>query len=397
MTKTTDLDQLNSVNDADLLLVVDVSDTSMSPNGTSKKLTVGELLEGVSASWSDLSQSESIAFGSSILEFDGRFQISNGLTFVKPTGGDVAGPSSYTTPQKETFKQGWQMVFASGGTGEPSNGSIYPDNIMKWGWNCNGEVHNEPRFNFTLESAFRNEIGGVDCFEFNIDVLTQDATSYRCFGLGMPRATFNRTNKDALQAFFAVNYLSLGSAGSTPVSDAAFLFDMRDSTSQPLGKFLSVGAGGDTTAHIRLQSANTPCIKQNNGGGFTNLPYVSTFETNVAIRSDVSFSVQYDANVQCGLAVDSNSAGMVLKSAIARSIYYMVGATTYCQADDINFRDYTDSTSWLQYSRGNFIKIGRAGGYPLELVGGLVKPNLPTSNPGAGFLWNDGGTVKVGT
>jgi hypothetical protein len=36
-------------------------------------------------------------------------------------------------------------------------------------------------------------------------------------------------------------------------------------------------------------------------------------------------------------------------------------------------------------------------GGKFNIVGGNFKPTLPTSNPGPGILWNDSGTVKVGT
>jgi len=107
---------------------------------------------------------------------------------------------------------------------------------------------------------------------------------------------------------------------------------------------------------------------------------------------------QYDSTHNAAIFSASNQAGIKFQGGTSdKTTLFQFSNVFYVQSDQIVFRDDTDSTSWLQYSRGNFIKIGRADGYPLELVGGLVKPNLPTSNPGAGYLWNDGGTVKVGT
>lgn len=40
---------------------------------------------------------------------------------------------------------------------------------------------------------------------------------------------------------------------------------------------------------------------------------------------------------------------------------------------------------------------GKADTAVFEVSNSYVKLNLPTSNPGAGILWNDSGTVKVGT
>jgi hypothetical protein len=44
--------------------------------------------------------------------------------------------------------------------------------------------------------------------------------------------------------------------------------------------------------------------------------------------------------------------------------------------------------TWLNSSNALLAAITATGG---------IFCTLPTSNPGAGFLWNDAGTVKVGT
>jgi len=52
---------------------------------------------------------------------------------------------------------------------------------------------------------------------------------------------------------------------------------------------------------------------------------------------------------------------------------------------------------YFGYDTGAGITLTLEQGGPFSIVGGNFKPTLPTSNPGAGILWNDGGTVKVGT
>lgn len=51
---------------------------------------------------------------------------------------------------------------------------------------------------------------------------------------------------------------------------------------------------------------------------------------------------------------------------------------------------------YMGFDTGNDITLNLETGN-FHIVGGNFKPTLPTSNPGPGILWNDGGTVKVGT
>ena len=489
MTKTTALTNMDTVDAAnDLLLAVDVSDTTMSSGGTSKKLKPEKLLEGVTAAiagkantshthlvanlsdatadakqllqsyantdfatsahthilsdveelvdalaskydsshvgttanklvqltseaklpavdgslltnlpsgsaWADLSADESVAFGSNTLEFDGRFQPRGGLTFIKTTSVPQA-PTAYTQPQKDTFKQGWQIV-SNGGT--PSYDSIYPDNIMKFGWNLNGEVYNEPRFSFDFESAFRNANGSPDLFEWNINIYTQNGNTFRPFGMTMPRADLSTGTKDVCEAGFYVNSFTLGSIDDSFSSAPSFTFDMRTTVSP--GKKFIVGADGTATTHILLNSNNVAQIKQSVGGGNTlDLPYASTFEGNDCVKTTVPISCQYNATQQVAIYALSNQSGMKFLSNDSGSFtFFQFGATTYADvAGTMSFRDTSDASTWLRYNGYGNVIVGRAGSV-VEIKGGYLTCNLPTSNPGAGYLWNDGGTVKVGT
>jgi len=51
---------------------------------------------------------------------------------------------------------------------------------------------------------------------------------------------------------------------------------------------------------------------------------------------------------------------------------------------------------YMGFDTGNDITLTLETG-KFVIAGGNFQPTLPTSNPGPGILWNDGGTVKVGT
>lgn len=137
--------------------------------------------------------------------------------------------------------------------------------------------------------------------------------------------------------------------------------------------------------------------------GDTTLPSYSTLSiplgtisTGAFVTTNSSFDVLY--GIPIGLAGSGGTANVFLRASAANTIAQYNGTSAQehqwfgTRTDATNYRRVVIgmSTAGVGYLRPEGAGTG-ASGNVLHISG------LPTSNPGPGILWNDAGTVKVGT
>jgi hypothetical protein len=84
--KLTDLAAIATLNDADLLHIVDVSDTTSDPAGTSFKVTVGQLKATFRPTVVDLSEAVDGITASFSVPSEPQYIVVNGATYFKDAG-----------------------------------------------------------------------------------------------------------------------------------------------------------------------------------------------------------------------------------------------------------------------------------------------------------------------
>lgn len=130
--------------------------------------------------------------------------------------------------------------------------------------------------------------------------------------------------------------------------------------------------------------ANAMCLTDDNG------------VTSLVTRTDFTF-IRYSAMFGWG---DPASFNMDLR-------FYRDAANTFAQRNGVNaqtnriYGTYTDVSNYRRLaqtmSAAGVAEIKPEGAGTGSAGNVLHISGLPTSNPGAGILWNDAGTVKVGT
>lgn len=139
---------------------------------------------------------------------------------------------------------------------------------------------------------------------------------------------------------------------------------------------------------------------------------IPAWVTNPTIASPTfTGTVIVDAN-QAGAFPDTNAYVLLLKGWAGGNQAYtgirfaMHEHTSGWGADIQGFDDTGDYGGALVFRTGTGsptgtpterIRIASTATANITFSNCLIIPNLPTSNPGAGKLWNDSGTVKVGT
>lgn len=118
--------------------------------------------------------------------------------------------------------------------------------------------------------------------------------------------------------------------------------------------------------------------------------------TSLVLRSDLTF-IRYSAMFGWG---DPASFNMDLR-------FYRDAANTLAQRNGVNaqtkriYGTYTDASNYrrlVQTMSSAGVAEIKPEGAGTGVTGNVLHiSGLPTSNPGAGILWNDAGTVKVGT
>jgi hypothetical protein len=157
----------------------------------------------------------------------------------------------------------------------------------------------------------------------------------------------------------------------------------------PGGLFLFYGDEGQFRFHATGTAGtviSSACqMKITQAGVFAIGPSVNL---GAGVITGATFSVDASGNTLASGTVKagSNSVGSVeLVPTDATRIGYLAWLKAGTRQGYIGYNTDTNITMVIE-SGGNFV-----------IQGGNFKPTLPTSNPGAGILWNDGGTVKVGT
>lgn len=210
MTKTTALTNMDTVDAAnDLLLAVDVSDTTMSSGGTSKKLKPEKLLEGVTAAIAAHASNDSnphsvtktqVGLGNADNTSDANKPISSATQTALDAKlddsevGTTANKLVRLTSEAKLPAVDASLLFGTTqtmvGTATTSNyvetyelnnfGRGVPDNVHYRGINTDGALLTHPQVGFGLENYFVVDGTGQKLVEYNFDYTSIDrAVEYR--------------------------------------------------------------------------------------------------------------------------------------------------------------------------------------------------------------------------
>lgn len=245
--------------------------------------------------------------------------------------------------------------------------------------------------------------------------LTGAATLTRT-GLGATRADglslINSTAAaaGAQQASPAMSWKAFGwktnsTAASQSVDMHAWLLPVQG-TANPTGllKFTAIVDGGtaldalciDTRGFLLIDSTNaneaTPNIRGDASGTFG----ISIFNGQLYFRSYSNTSVGiYNGGIQvngsCTIGFCVTNVGTTIDVVLARDAAGILALKNGTSAQKFRVYGTTTGSKYLQIEHdGTNAKITSSSG-------NVLLSNLPTSNPGAGILWNNAGTPAIGT
>jgi hypothetical protein len=218
-----------------------------------------------------------------------------------------------------------------------------------------------------------------------------EATSARAFNLY--NTTDVTTNFERGKIAWDSNVLKIGTEKGGTGTARALEFQT-DGTSR-----WSVGA---TTGHLLASADNTYDI----GASGANRPRAIYTAGNVSVGNDLLMNMGVGAGISFGAGYGSITRGISGALALGlnpgSTLNYAVEVVNAANA--MTFRTYGTFTDASNYRRVA-LAMTTAGVATLKPEGAgtgasgnvLHISGLPTSNPGAGILWNNGGTVEVGT
>lgn len=101
--KVTDLNSASDLNNADVLHIVDVSDTSQGPAGSSKKTTIGAIKDQIEAGLDVSDKSYSQAFNASTVVVTHNLGKRPSVTVVNSAGDEVEGQVTHDSANQCTL------------------------------------------------------------------------------------------------------------------------------------------------------------------------------------------------------------------------------------------------------------------------------------------------------
>jgi len=189
---------------------------------------------------------------------------------------------------------------------------------------------------------------------------------------------------------------TLNNAGVT--FPGALVVDVTDTASNAASLLMDLRVGGVSKASIRKDGRflsefgnyAVPTYSLPVGGG------LATNGTNVYLL-DVNNTYCVGVNISGALMIGIGNDALIYRDA----------ANTLAQRNETNaqtsrlYGTYTDGSNYrrvaISMTTGGVASIAPEGAGTGASGNVLHISGLPTSNPGAGILWNDSGTVKVGT
>jgi hypothetical protein len=207
----------------------------------------------------------------------------------------------------------------------------------------------------------------------------------------------------------ATSLLSLATTWNTTGTPTAIDLNVTDTASNAASLLMNLRVGGvsqfgffhkyDSVNARPVMIAGVSLFGETNGshgyvgtiGSGGNLGFVNLNGTVVQLNHYIGFA--------------NNTISRNMSSSIADLRLFRDGANILAQRNGVNAQSFRIYNTFTDASNFERLQIGvesnvflirpQAGGTGTVRV--LHISGLPTSNPGAGILWNDGGTVKVGT
>lgn len=242
---------------------------------------------------------------------------------------------------------------------------------------------------------------------FEIVALNEATPQLRAPGAGdtylAPRAV--AVSPPSLTGSSATSSLSISQTWNTTGTPTALQVNVTNTASNAASLLMDLRSGGVSRFAVRAsdgyltQTLNSATGAAFGVGGFGKVDFYSGFNLTATASSAEGFRVASDLAFAFSNSTTSVSTGDVfLRRDAANTLALRNG--TNAQTSRV-YGTFTDASNgrWLNISMttGGVASITPTGNGTGASGNVIHISGLPTSNPGAGILWNDGGTVKVGT